>query len=383
MRILHSSDWHLGRVFHNVSLLEEQHHVLQQFLDLARRVQPDAVIIAGDLYDRAVPPREAVQLLDHVLTTLVKDLQIPTIAISGNHDSAERVGFASSLLSGQRLHLVGDALPQQVVRLEDEHGPVEVVALPYASPEAVRSASGDDELRGHQAAMQAQVQAARELLTPGVRSVAVGHAFITGGSESESERALTVGGAGNVSADVFDGFDYVALGHLHRPQSIGGSYRVHYSGSLLRYSFSEVDHTKSVSLVHLDARGQVKVEPHHLTPRRQLRVIEGAFDQVLEQGRSDAHADDYVLVRLTDTHLIVDAMARLRTIYPNALHIERPAFQGSAAERLLPPGQRHDQLDPLTLFETFYEHVTGTAIARQERQVVQQTLQALNVGGDA
>ena len=363
MRILHTSDWHLGRLFHQVHLTEDQAHVLEEFVTLAREEKPDAIVIAGDLYDRAVPPPEAVELLDDVLTRLTLDLGIPTLAIAGNHDSAERVGFAGKLLAKRGLYLVGTVAQQGAITLADVHGEVDFVALPYASPEAVRSALRDDAVRGHEQALAAQLAQVAGSATPGRRRVAIAHACVEGASHSESERPLTVGGTGCVSAALFEGFDYVALGHLHRPQQVDAKAR--YAGSLLPYSFSEVDHSKSVSMVELSADGSVSVEEIALSPRRVMRVIEGAFDDLLMHPASD----DYVLARLSDREPILDAMARLRRVYPNALQIERPALS-RGADGPLPAGQDHRKVEPLDLFETFYQHVAGEPLNEEQRQEV-------------
>ena len=336
MRFLHSADWHLGRVHHGVSLLEDQAHLLREFIRLAADLRPDAILLAGDIYDRSVPPAEAVRLLDLVLTELVQGLRIPVVMIAGNHDGPDRLAFGASLLGGAGLSVRGvvDAQAQAVV-LHDAHGAVAIHALPYAEPAVVRAALGgtlrsDDDsaapvIDSHQAALAAQLRAARAAHPAGARSVVVAHAFVLGGSESESERPLSVGGSGAVSAALFDGFDYVALGHLHRPQQVGEA-RIQYSGSLLKYSFSEADHSKSVNLVELDANGACTVERIALTPRRDLRILSGSLDEILAAAENDPGRDDYVLARLTDTGALLDAMGKLRTAYPNALAIERPQF---------------------------------------------------------
>lgn len=378
MRILHTSDWHLGRLFHQVHLTDDQAHVLEQFYDLARELRPDVILIAGDLYDRAVPPPDAVELLDDILTRLVFELQIPTIAIAGNHDSAERIGFGSRLLAERGLHLAGTLADSRCITIADAHGPVDFLPLPYASPDAVRSHLDQDDLRGHGAALGAQVAQARALLTPDRRSVAIAHAFVVGASQSESERSLSVGGTGAVGASVFEGFDYVALGHLHRPQRISED-RVRYSGSLLQYSFSEVDHVKSVGLVEMDHGGAVSAEQFELTPRHPLRVIEGAFDDIVRGAADDPARDDYLLVRLTDRGLVMEAMPRLRRVYPNALHLERTLFEG-VGDQLLPVGADHRKMAPINLFSTFFEQVTGEGLTDPERSAVVSALETLRAG---
>ena len=377
MRLIHTADWHLGRLFHNVHLTRDQEHVLEQFVALVAEVKPAAVLIAGDLYDRAVPPTEAVELLGHTLTEIVDRHGVPVIAIAGNHDSAVRVGFAASLLRERGLHLVGE-LPQapSPIVLRDEYGPVYVHPLPYADAAEARYAYGDDALHDQQAVAAAGVARALAATPPGERRVAVAHAFVAGALESESERPLSVGGAAQVPAAVYEGFDYVALGHLHRPQRCGSD-TVRYAGSLLKYSFAEHDQVKSVSVVEIgaagsaagepgaDGRARVSVETVALTPRRDARRLEGTLAQVLERGASDPCRDDYVLAALLDRGALLDPIGRLRRVYPNALSIERPLYEmsGAAGSRRPRPGSVGD----LELFDTFFEYATGEGLDEKQR----------------
>ncbi|ENO86360.1 exonuclease SbcCD subunit D [Thauera linaloolentis] len=363
MRFLHSADWHLGRVHHGVSLLEDQAHILGEFVRLAADARPDAILLAGDIHDRSVPPAEAVRLLDLVLTELVRGLRIPVVMIAGNHDGPDRLAFGASLLDGAGLTVRGlaEAHPQPLV-LHDAHGAVAIHALPYAEPAVVRAVMrGADETAGvsaidsHHAALGAQLHAARAMQPAGARSVVVAHAFVLGGSESESERPLSVGASGAVGAALFDGFDYVALGHLHRPQQVGEA-RIQYSGSLLKYSFSEADHVKSVNLVELDAAGACSVERIALSPRRDLRIVEGPLDAILAAAAADPGRDDYILARLTDTGALLDAMGKLRGAYPNALAIERPEMAGGGAGRA---AADHRRIRVQDLFASFHQEATG------------------------
>jgi DNA repair protein SbcD/Mre11 len=216
VRFLHTADWHLGRYLHGTSLLDDQAHVLETFVELARSEHVDAVVIAGDVYDRAVPPADAVSLLDDVLSRLVVGAGIPVIVIAGNHDSAERIGFGGRIFERQRLLLRGALDKLDPVVLTDKHGEVAFHPLPYAEPTFVRALPGAEAVTDHQSAMSRMVGLLRAQRKAGQRNVLVGHAFVAGGSESESERPLSVGGSGMVAVDTFDGFDFVALGHLHR-----------------------------------------------------------------------------------------------------------------------------------------------------------------------
>lgn len=380
MRLIHTADWHLGRLFHNQHLTEDQAHVLDQLVELAREVRPAAVIVAGDLYDRAVPPTEAVSLLDEVLTRLVDEVGVPVVAIAGNHDSAARVGFAGRLLRERGLHVVGE-LPQAAspIVLHDEHGPVRISALPFADPAVARDAYGDPDVHDQQRVTAAGVRRALAATEPNERHVLVAHAFVAGGLESESERPLTVGGAQQVAASVFDGFDYVALGHLHRPQTCG-SPTVRYAGSLLKYSFAESAHAKSVSVVHIgppgsataDAgqpgRAAVVVEEVALSPLRDVRRVEGTLAELLVRGASDPRRDDYVLGVLLDEGALFDPIGRLRAAYPNVLAIERPAYVHSGADGADRP--RPGSVTDVQLFESFFSYVTDGELGEDRRKAL-------------
>jgi exonuclease SbcD len=380
MRLIHTADWHLGRLFHNQHLTADQDYVLKQLVELAAEVEPAAVIVAGDLYDRAVPPTEAVELLDGVLTELVDRLGIPVIAIAGNHDSAVRVGFASQLLGERGLHLVGE-LPQAAspIILHDEHGPVRVSALPYADPAVARDFYDAQDIHDQQAVTAAGVQLALAAAEPDERHVLVAHAFVAGGVESESERPLSVGGAQQVSVGTFAGFDYVALGHLHRPQRCGSD-AVRYAGSLLKYSFAEHAHEKSVSVVDIGPRGSapgeagqagraaVTIETVPLSPRRDARRVEGTLAELLERGASDPHRDDYVLASLLDDGALFDPIGRVRAVYPNTLAIERPAYERAGAGG--PERPRPGSVSDVELFRAFFGYVTDGELGDARREAL-------------
>ena len=331
MRILHTSDWHLGKLFEGYHLTDDQAFILDDFVKVARDSKPDVIIIAGDLYDRSVPPQEAVTLFNDVLNRLVGDLKIPTVAIAGNHDSAERIEFGSELLRSSGLLLTGHPLSKSRLTLDDTHGPVDFVPIPFATPEALRSAlreaGSEANLQGFSAAMQRQVDEALHQ-SKSSRKVAIAHAFVTGGHTSESERDLQVGGTGDVAAQVFDPFVYTALGHLHRPQWIDAKRRgeaIRYSGSLLPYSFSEIDQPKSVTLVELGAQGVDTTEYIELRARRQLRKLTGTFDEILKGAQSDTNREDYIWAEIDDAGLVLQAMPRLREFYPHAVKLTRSA----------------------------------------------------------
>jgi len=373
MRFLHTADWHLGRLFHQVHLTEDQAFVLHQVIDIARDARVDAVVVAGDIYDRAVPPPEAVKLLDDTLSELLLGLKVPTILAAGNHDSPERLSFGARVLSHQGLHLFGLPSPDLApVVLGDDHGPVAFYVAPYLEPALIRERLANTEVVYHESGMRALVASMVGAHPRHGRSVFVGHAFVSGGLGSDSERPLSVGGAGAVDASNFDGFQYVALGHLHRPQHIGGVH-LRYSGALLEYSFDEVGQRRSVTIVDIDAAGVSRTEEIPLVARRELRRIEGTLEQLLRPEAHEAHPlpaaarEDYIVARLLDRHPVLDPIGRLRAIYPNILCIERAPDVVSGAEGQ-PAGDRR-QLDYGQLFANFFNEVTCDAPTPEEEAV--------------
>jgi exonuclease SbcD len=309
MRFIHTADWHLGRSFFNVSLIDDQAYVLNQLIDIASETKPDVLIIAGDVYDRAVPSTDAVKLLDDVLCRLILDLKLPIILIAGNHDSPLRLEFAARLVESHRLFVFGSLSERlHAVDMYDAWGAVSFFPLPYAEPSQMGSYLHDDSITCHENAMQHWIDIVNKKHIPGSRTVPICHAFVVGGEESESERPLDIGGASTVSAKYFDGFHYAALGHLHRSQSLAANSHIHYSGSLLKYSFSEAEHTKCVKLVDLDAGGVCRIEPIALTPKRDVRCVEGTMDDLSRGAIELGNRDDYVQVRLLDKGAVFDAL---------------------------------------------------------------------------
>lgn len=373
MRLLHTSDWHLGRQLYNTRLLDDQAHALDQVVEMVRDSRPDAVLIAGDVFDRAVPPPDAVRLLDDVLGRIVLGAKVPVVMIAGNHDSADRLGFGARLLASQGLHVFGrPALDREPLVLADGYGDVEIHPLPYADPLQVAALAGEDGIDGHDQALRRLLAARRP--DPSRRAVAVGHAFVAGGAVAESERALSVGGSGQVDADCFAGFHAVALGHLHRPQLVGDG-RISYSGSLLKYSLSEVDHDKSATLIELDGAGAATFHRLGLSPRRDLRRIEDRFADIAAAAAADPRRDDYLVAGLTDDGLVVDAMARLREVYPNTLHVywagRETAGEGGS------PAEDRCAMAPLELIGEFMRHVSGTPLSEAQQAVAARLIAGL------
>lgn len=375
MRFIHTADWHLGRLFHGVSLMDDQAYLLDQLVDLARDARPDVILVAGDVYDRAVPPPEAVRVLDDVLSRLVLDLKVPVVIIAGNHDSPGRLNFASRLLAGQRLYVTGHLPPRcDPLVLKDDHGPVHFYPIPYAEPSTVRQCLERPEVTDHSAAICAVLDGVREAHPLGARSVVIAHAFVAGGRECESERPLSVGGAGTVDASCFAGFHYTALGHLHCPQVLSGG-AIRYCGSLMKYSFDESGQTKGVFLVEMDAAGACACEAVPLRPRREVRRVSGLMVDLLQPPPDGESKDDYLEVMILDPGPVLDAMGRLREVYPNVLHIRRPELESGGAKASDRPNVR--TMDDGQLFKAFYAHVTNGELPAEQEAAFEQVVEEL------
>jgi len=375
MRFIHTADWHLGRIFHGVHLTEDQAYILEEFVRLVADVKPEAVLIAGDVYDRSVPPHEAVQLFEEVLYRLILDCRVPVIVIAGNHDSPQRLGFGHRLLSRQGLYIVGQLTNEFLpVVLDDDYGPIYFCPVPYVEPPVVREILGAQEAQEHDSAMAALAGQWSARVPAGARKVALAHAFVTGGEASESERPLSIGGADQVLAARFQIFNYTALGHLHKSQSAGGEH-TRYAGSLLKYSFAEAAHHKSVTLVELDAAGTAKWEAVHLSPRREVRCLDGCLNELLAGPSDRMGKEDYLSVTLRDTGAILDPIGKLRGVYPNVLHIERPNL--NIGGELTGPGGDHRRLSELDLFASFFQQVAGEELTAEQQTVLVDTLEQI------
>ncbi|GGX67991.1 exonuclease SbcCD subunit D [Streptomyces fructofermentans] len=376
MRLLHTSDWHLGRAFHRVNMLGAQAEFIGHLTATVRERDVDAVVVSGDVYDRAVPPLAAVELFDDALHRLA-GLGVPTVMISGNHDSARRLGVGAGLIDRAGIHLRTEpsACGTPVV-LRDDFGEVAFYGLPYLEPALVKDEFAV-ERTGHEAVLAAAMDRVRaDLATrpPGTRSVVLAHAFVTGGEPSDSERDITVGGVAAVPAGVFDGVDYAALGHLHGSQAINP--RVRYSGSPLPYSFSETDHRKTMWLVDLGADGTVEAERVDCPVPRPLGRIRGRLDDLLADPGLVRHEEAWVEATLTDPVRPAEPMARLTERFPHTLSLvfepERAPDdpEVSYARRLAGRSDRQ-------IAEDFVAHVRGAGPDPGERTVLQDAFDAV------
>lgn len=360
----------MGKLVQGVYMTGDQRHVLEQLLEAVEAERPDAVVIAGDLYDRAIPPLEAVELLGWWLERVVIGLNTPVLAISGNHDSPDRLHFASGIMEARGLYLAGHLQAEpKTVKLTDAFGDVHFHLVPYADPAQVRYLYQEEAIRSHDDAAQAIASRIAAGMDPAARHVLVGHAFVTPMGEAEpntsdSERPLSIGGAEYVRAEHFSPFHYTALGHLHQAHFVG-SERVRYAGSPLKYSISEASHQKGYYVVELDGEGRATAEKRLFAPLRDMRRIEGTIEEIERHPRSD----DYVFVTLLNDNPVLFPMEKVRAVYPNALHVERRTHM---PEALAPGGSTPTErraADPVALFASFYQEVKGTALTEEKRRL--------------
>lgn len=372
MKFLHTADLHIGKKIFELSLIEDQKHILQQITDIAVKENVDAVLIAGDVYDRAVPSTEAVSLLDDFLTGL-QEKGIPVIMISGNHDSPERVSFADAILEKQGLYIAGNYQePLKTVVLEDEYGPVHFVCMPFVKPAVTGTSTGAE-------AVEHMLSALPMTLSMRQRYVLLTHYFVTGEHGetpelSDSETDVNVGGLDSVPASYFQNFCYVALGHIHKPQHIGEGH-VYYSGSPLKYSFSEEMGEKSVNIVELNETGVEEVTKYPLKPLREMRCLKGKLEELMRPEILAENADcleDYIQVTLTDEEELIDPIGTLRSAYPNVLQLllEKKIAQ---QEQQYENGLSCERKSTAELFGEFYEMLKGEPLDEKRLAVVEET----------
>lgn len=377
MRFLHTADWHLGKLFGQRYMTEDQRYVLAELVALAAEEKVQAVVIAGDIYDRAVPPAEAVELFSETLARLVEK-GIAVLYIAGNHDSARRLEFGKELLAASSVYLRGCVMAEDVpVVLEDEAGPVYFSLLPFALPAEVRQAFQvpREQALSYDASMEFQVRAARASLPRGCRSVAVVHAFLAGGLTSSSERPLSVGGTDQVRPALFHSYCYTALGHLHGAQRAGAE-NIRYAGSLLKYSFDEAAQEKGALIVELAPDGAAKAKFVPLPARHDVRIVRGTMEELRQPGFDALPHDDYVRVDLLDADTILNAYDKLTAIYPNLFALTRPNWQVAQAEELeaRPRGQR---VSEHILFRDFYEEMTKEKLTEAQETYLSDCLEML------
>ena len=376
MKLIHLSDLHIGKRVNEVSMIEDQEYILLQILRIIDDEKPDAVLICGDVYDKSVPSAEAVTLFDDLLCRLAKR-EIPVLIISGNHDSPERLAFGKVFLERAHIHVSsvysGKA---ESVTISDDHGEVDFWLLPFIKPAHVKRFYPDEGIESYTDALRVAVE--QMGIDTAKRNVLLTHQFVTGAATCESED-ISVGGSDNVDASVFDDFDYVALGHLHGGQNISSS-RIRYCGTPLTYSFSEAEHHKSVTVVKLGDKGDLSLELRPLLPRRDLRIIRGAFAEVTEKSFYEGTAaDDYLQIILTDEEDVPEALGRLRQIYPNIMKLTYDNTR-TRSSRIIDSAENVQRKSPLELFEELYELQNNQPMSDVQRNFALELIESIQEG---
>lgn len=384
MRICHTSDWHLGKLIHGIHMTEEQAVVLDQLVALLKDEEVDVLIIAGDLYDRGVPPVEAVDLFNRTLSRIVKETPVDQVLlISGNHDSPERVGFGSSLFDALGIHIAGKfEAGVKSVELSDAHGPVTFHLVPFEIPAVVRAVTGNEEVKTFDDVHAHVVEEIKKSHDFDQRQVMVAHGFVGKERESvevsDSERSLSVGGTELVSHAHFLDFDYTALGHLHRPQKAGEEW-IRYAGSLMKYSFSEVGANNGATLVDLGPKGEIEMRHVPLAPARDLRLLEGTLETLLSRDFYEKQErDHYYKIRLLDKGALRDPINRLKAVYPNVLELEREGFEGTLS--MVDEEVEIEHLDAHELVRDFYRAIKDESLTESEETLIRETVEELARG---
>lgn len=373
MKFIHLSDLHLGKRVNEFSMIEDQKYILLQTINIIDEEKPDAVIIAGDIYDKSIPSEEAMLLFDDFLLRLSKR-NISVFVISGNHDSSVRLSDHSKLVVNQGIYLspVYDGTLKPV-SMEDEYGEINVYMLPFIKPVAVKQYFGDEEILSYTDAVRVAIKHMN--VDCNKRNVLVAHQFVLGAATCESEEHI-VGGLDSVSSDVFDCFDYVALGHIHGKQYIGRE-TVRYCGTLLKYSFSEKNHVKSVTVVDIKEKGNIDIREVMLTPKRDLREIKGSYEDITNRKNYEGtNVDDYVHIVLTDEEDVIDAIGKLRTIYPNIMKLSYDNKR-TRENNVLTEAGAIEEKSPLELFEDFYSMQNNVSMSPWQTDYVKELIEEI------
>ena len=373
MKFIHLSDLHLGKRVNEFSMIEDQKYILLQTINIIDDEKPDAVIIAGDIYDKSIPSEEAMLLFDDFLLRLSKR-NISVFVISGNHDSSVRLSDHGKLIENQGIYFspVYDGTLKPV-SMEDEYGEINVYMLPFIKPVVVKQYFGDEEINTYTDAVRVAIKHMN--VDCNKRNVLVAHQFVLGAATCESEEHI-VGGLDSVSSDVFDCFDYVALGHIHGKQYIGRE-TVRYCGTLLKYSFSEKNHVKSVTVVDIKEKGNIDIREVMLTPKRDLREIKGSYEDITNRKNYEGtNVDDYVHIVLTDEEDVIDAIGKLRTIYPNIMKLSYDNKR-TRENNVLTEAGAIEEKSPLELFEDFYSMQNNVSMSPWQTDYVKELIEGI------
>lgn len=371
MKLIHLSDLHLGKRVNEFSMIEDQAYILKQILSIIKKEEPDAVLIAGDVYDKSIPPLEAVGLLDDFLKQLARQ-KVRVFIISGNHDSPERLAFAAELIEISGIHIAsaynGTVPP---ISLKDSYGEVHIYMLPYIKPIHVRSIFPQENAESYTEAVRVAIS--HMDIQEGERNILLTHQFVTGAVRSDSED-ISVGGSDNVDVSVFDAFDYVALGHLHGPQNAGRE-NVRYCGTPLKYSFSEAGQCKSVTVLEMKEKGNLQIRTVELVPLHDLRELKGTYEELTDRKNYEGtKVDDYIHIILTDEEDIVDAVGKLRVIYPNLMKLDYDNRR-TRENREVEGGEEEEARTPLEMIRDFYEKQNNRPMSGKQAALVSKLIE--------
>lgn len=371
MRLLHLSDLHLGKRVNEYSMLDDQAYILEQILEISEQEKVEGVLIAGDVYDKPVPPAEAVRLLDELLSSFA-DRKIPVFFISGNHDSKERLSFGAELFKKGNVYIASEGFYEKI-NWKDEWGEIDFWMMPFLKPAQVRMVWPEKEIVTYTEAVRAVIEEMNP--DPEKRNILIAHQFVSGASRCESEEVV-IGGLDQVDASVLECFDYVALGHLHRPQSVGRE-TVRYCGTPLKYSFSEIHDKKSVTVVDVGKKGQVDVKEVELVPLRDMKELKGTYLELTSRSFYESQEkNSYYHITLTDEEDVLDAISKLRMIYPNLMKLDYDNVRVRSQAR-------YDEIDevekksPEEIVDDFYQLVNGTPLSEKQKKMVAEILEKI------
>ena len=372
MKIIHLADLHIGKRVNEFSMIDDQKYILNQILEIIDKEKPDAVIIAGDVYDKQVPSIEAVELLDSFISDISKR-KTTTFIISGNHDSAERLAFGSTLMAMGKIY-ISPVYNGKISKytLKDDFGSANFYLLPFVKPSHVKRFFPDEKIESYTDAIKVVVDNLK--LDTSEINILIAHQFVTGASRTESEE-ISVGGLDNVDASVFEDFDYVALGHIHRPQKIGTE-RIRYCGTPLKYSFSEVNDTKSVSIIEINSKEDFNLRVIPLIPKRDMRKIRGTYEELTTKtSYENTNTDDYIHVTLTDEFNVADAIQKLRVIYKNIMKLEYDNMRTRESRKINLDDMVIENKNPLEIFSEFYKLQNNKEMNDEQKEIIKKIME--------
>lgn len=388
MKIIHTGDWHIGKIVNEFSMIEEQRYVLNKLIELMEVEKPDVLIIAGDIYDRSIPPVEAVELLNETFKKILIDNGVKIIAISGNHDSGERLDFGSKILEKEGLFIAG-LIEDSVRKVEifDNDQAVNFYLIPYADPAVIRRRYGEPNIKNHNDAMKFIVSKIEEELNIKEVNIIVAHGYVIGKKAeltdneedkykaagiqvSDSERPLSIGGTDLIDSEIFKNFDYIALGHLHGRQKVGCE-TIRYSGSLIKYSFSEVNHKKGVTIVEILGNKDINIRLVEINSLRDMRIIKGPIDELIRVAREEeGNSEDYIQAILTDEGELLDPIGKLRSVYPNIMLLKREEKR-NLGESNTSASEGYRNKSEIDLFKEYYSNLGNGEFTREKEVIVE------------